>query len=734
MNTAQVISCLRAGKTVEAKALAQRQLSQDPLNPNTLYAMGLCELMSDNIPAAIDWLNQAHTNGKTDIACFTNLGVAYLKNNQFASAKSYFLKVIQQDPHADLARYNLATLYLQDEQVDAAITEFDKLVLQHPTNTQYLSALADTKREQGHFDAAIQLYDKVLELDPLYEPALLNAVKLQLYGGLLSKAIDTCQAALDQDSKCFQALRYLGDCLAAKEDFEAAMTAYADAYDINQKDTHLCCAIGNMWVQAQDMIEAATWFEAAIALDAENLAAHCGVIRIIKEMGDIDRALADIEPLLQSHPEDENILLLAADLHWENGDAHTAMTHLETLKKLQPHHVPVMLKSAQILSSSGEVKKAIEHYHAVLHKFPYSIPALSGLAIAEKEKTDPAFIQRMHRLLSDANLLDASKSQVCFGLSHYYDGTKDYEQAAALSRDANTHQWRINSKIRWHYDPQENSDYISTLMSVFNAEYFNRLKQNSLGSSDERPVFIVAMPRSGTTLTEQILARHSQVLGIGERPFMNKCFHTFCGLGGSKAAENDKITAAFSALDPEKIAHFSAAYLEQLNRLRAKSSRPNAIRIVDKMPDNYSLIGWILTLFPKARIIHCHRDPCDVALSCWMTQFAAIPWANNIDHLTTRIEQYQRIMNHWQQVIPDRFFQFEYADLVNAQTSESQALVEYLGLEWEPQCLKFYESDHLVRTASITQVRQPIYTKSVQRWRRYQNDLPDLFSPILNRG
>jgi len=148
------------------------------------------------------------------------------------------------------------------------------------------------------------------------------------------------------------------------------------------------------------------------------------------------------------------------------------------------------------------------------------------------------------------------------------------------------------------------------------------------------------------------------------------------------------------------------------------------------MPDNYSLVGWLLTLFPKARIIHAKRDARDVALSCWITQFGAIRWACNEDHLVERIKQYQRIMNHWHKVIPGRFIEMNYEDLVANQEIESKKLINYIGLNWDEKCLRFYESDRIVRTASITQVRQPIYKKSVAKWRSYENSISHLFEKI----
>ena len=217
------------------------------------------------------------------------------------------------------------------------------------------------------------------------------------------------------------------------------------------------------------------------------------------------------------------------------------------------------------------------------------------------------------------------------------------------------------------------------------------------------------------------------MLGIGERNFAGQAFHGYTQPAG------DYDIASLACLhdpDPETLAGLAGRYLERLDELKQKAGKPEVLRVVDKMPDNYSLLGWILTLFPNAKIIHCRRDPRAVALSCWMTQFSAIRWACKEEHLVERIRQYRRIMQHWREVIPGRFIELDYESLVASQEAESKRLIEWIGLGWDAGCLSFYESDRLIRTASITQVREPIYTRSVEKWKAYEPWLPELMQPL----
>jgi hypothetical protein len=177
--------------------------------------------------------------------------------------------------------------------------------------------------------------------------------------------------------------------------------------------------------------------------------------------------------------------------------------------------------------------------------------------------------------------------------------------------------------------------------------------------------------------------------------------------------------------DAGVIVQAGVRHLERLRQYRA-----SAQRVVDKMPDNYLMAGLIATLFPRARIVHCRRDVRDVALSCWMTRFRHITWASDLGHIAGRIANYQRLMEHWRQVLPVPMLEIDYEETVADLEGVARRLVAWCGLEWDPACLAFHENKRPVRTASVTQVRQPIYTRSVQRWRNYAEALAPLLAAL----
>ncbi len=234
----------------------------------------------------------------------------------------------------------------------------------------------------------------------------------------------------------------------------------------------------------------------------------------------------------------------------------------------------------------------------------------------------------------------------------------------------------------------------------------------------EVPVFLVGLPRSGTTLIEQILAGHSQVFSAGEIKLAGE---TLAALGG----QDTEPLEGLRQLDRATARRLAARHLERL-----RDFSPVARRIVDKMPENYLWLGFLASIFPRAKFIHCRRDLRDVAVSCWMTSFHDVRWASDQQHIASRFQQYRRVMDHWHEVLPVPLLEMDYEETVADLEAAARKLVAWCGLEWEPACLEFHQTKRPVGTASAVQVRQPLYTTSVGRWKRYEQELSSLFARL----
>ncbi len=752
---AEILALLKTGQYDLALQQALLWLKYSADNGDALYVSGLAYLFTEQFDKSISYLQLAVKQKPDNSVYIANLGIAFLRSGNIDSAIKHLKRAIKIQPDYEQAHYNLGSAYIKNQQAELAITPYQWLSKQQPDNAEYLCALADAMRETGSWLASIKLYKKVLQLDTNHYRAHTNMGPLMMHLGQLDDAKTHCERAIELQPEQTLARKNLGDCYLQMEQLDNAMEAYADAYEIdnqnNIENAELCVAIGNVWLETAEHAEASSWYRKANQLDEENIAALCGLANIEREINNLPQALALLQSLHEKEPENIGVLLSLSDALWDDGDAQAALQHLNAVQKLQPQRTAVHAKIGNILASAGDIKSALKQYRTALEQNALCIPALSGLATTQRGKTEKNVITSMQALLNNKtaaetksgkaksrNLKPAALKPAALkpgaikpgvikpgaraalhnGLAFYYDGCNQYEKAAFHMQQANHFQWLHKSIRGWSYQADKHEDTISSLIETFNPEYFKSLAaiendhvdNSSAGNNSEAPVFIVAMPRSGTTLSEQILARHKNVLGIGERNFAAQSFNQQTG----NQSENLDF---LKTLSPSKIKAIRQNYLKKLQQLAGQSGKPDVSRIVDKMPDNYSLLGWILTLFPKAKIIHLQRDPQAVALSCWMTQFGSIRWACHKDHIVHRIQQYQRIMQHWREVIPDRFIEVSYEQLVKNQREESARLIEYIGLDWDENCLQFYESDRLIRTASITQVRQPIYKKSVSRWK-----------------
>jgi hypothetical protein len=227
-------------------------------------------------------------------------------------------------------------------------------------------------------------------------------------------------------------------------------------------------------------------------------------------------------------------------------------------------------------------------------------------------------------------------------------------------------------------------------------------------------------------LIEQVLASHSRIHGAGELRLTRETFEAIPATLGRTGTSMD----CLPHLDAAVIQRLAA---QQDDRLAALAGN-GAQRVVDKMPDNYLYLGFLAAMFPRAVFLHCRRDFRDVAVSCWMTDFRSIRWANDPVYVASRFCQYRRIMDHWQAVLPVQIHSVDYEEAVADLETVARRLVAACGLEWEPACLEFHRTCRPVRTASVVQVRQPVYRHSVARWSRYERELSELFAALPCNG
>ena len=383
---------------------------------------------------------------------------------------------------------------------------------------------------------------------------------------------------------------------------------------------------------------------------------------------------------------------------------------------LKPDFPEIHYNLGIALEEMGDLPGAENAFRAALRNNPrfalahYKLAGLLGGKLPEND------LAAQRRLLAETDLTDAERLSLHFGLGRVLDARGEYAEAAAHLDRGNALQlaaWRNGGQ---EYDAKEHESFIARMIAECTPDFFARLR--GFGSESELPVFVVGLPRSGTTLIEQILASHGQVFGAGEIQLVRD---TVAALGG----EGADIVEGVRRLNGETARRLASRHLERLRALDRA-----ALRIVDKLPENYLFLGLLAALFPRAKLIHCRRDLRDAAVSCWMTQFRKIRWANDKEHIASRFRQHQRIMEHWRKVLPTPLLEVDYEETVADLEGVARKLVAWCGLAWEPRCLEFHAAKRPVRTASAVQARRPIFRTSVGRWKHYEQALAPLFARL----
>jgi Sulfotransferase family len=355
-----------------------------------------------------------------------------------------------------------------------------------------------------------------------------------------------------------------------------------------------------------------------------------------------------------------------------------------------------------------ESAQAYRRAIAVKPDFAPSIRQLVGIKSHAPNEREAAGLEM---LLRDDGLPEETRAELYLALATAYELSGDFDKAWERLQAGNQ---IIHKKLG--YNPDGNTRFVDRIIDTFGAEFF--AKRKGWGDPSDLPVFILGMPRSGTTLVEQIICSHPQVYGAGELTRL----HELSLALPQRLNRRLPCPEVARYFDRASAAGLSGDYLDYLRGLA-----PDALRVTDKMPFNYRLIGLIAVCLPNARIIHCMRDPLDTCISCYFAKFReALHFAYNMVDLGRYYRDYERLMAHWRDTVEMRWLDMLYDDLVASPEEKSRELIAFCGLDWDPRCLQFYENERAVFTASNWQVRQPIYQSSVARWQRYDKFLGPL--------
>jgi len=425
-------------------------------------------------------------------------------------------------------------------------------------------------------------------------------------------------------------------------------------------------------------------------------------------------ALQQATKLLPEEAELHNNLGHALTKHGRESEAEAGFRRALRIK---PDYTDALFNLSGSLMDQGRLDEAEVSYRQLRAIKSNFAEASLAIALARKVKADgenlAALIASEEAARSSARLLsDKEEMFLHFALGKSYGDIGDHEKAFPHFLDG----CRLK-RATFDYDPDETTRYFDSIMRNFDAATIDGLRGG--GDPSSLPIFVLGMPRSGTTLIEQIIASHPDIHGAGELPGLPAIVRS--EIAGTAFPDNVRL------LDQARLTAWGAEYVSGLQQ-RA----PDARRITDKMPANFLALGLIHLMLPNAKIVHVKRNPADTCLSCFTQLFkSGQEFTYDLAELGRYYADYVRLMEHWRKVLPDgAFLDVQYEDIVADQKTQARRLIEYCGLEWNDACLDFHRDKRVVRTASMAQVRQPIYLSSVERWRPYEKFLGPLFDVL----
>lgn len=459
---------------------------------------------------------------------------------------------------------------------------------------------------------------------------------------------------------------------------------------------------------------AAVHLREALQLKPDHLPAWLDLCRVSTELGEFAEAIqAGLHAVrLAPHdPKTHDRLALAYEVY---GFYDKAREHYEIAAKLAPNDGLRQYACGQSFQGTGDKGSARQYLEKAIELLPRYAPAYHARARMNRYETpDHEDFSKIKSLLKEPELTDDYRMVLLFALGKMYEDCELYVQAFQHFAEGN----RIENR-KYHYRPEAYRDLVTRLIESCSTGVFSTT--SGPGHPSQVPLFIVGMPRSGTTLVEQILACHPEVFGAGELPWFIKCAHDLPGVVQSSRPYPECI----ADLDQDKAQTLGQEYLDYLISLTDSN---NYTYIINKWPNNYERIGLIARIFPNARFIHCQRDPLDNLISQYTLFFPnAAEYSYDLFNLGAHHTQYDRLMRHWNHALTGRICNIQYEELVADQETWSRKLLGFLGLPWDPACLSFHKSDRVVRTYSDAQVRKPIYSSSIGRWKHYEQFLEPL--------
>ena len=599
-------------------------------------------------------------------------------------------------------------------QIDSAEPLYRRALSAQPRNPEVLHLYGVLKHQRGEQGKARDLIERAIRLDGRQAAYHSNLGLVYIATGEFAGAVKSLRRAValkpdypEGHSNLGLALEKLGAFGESAEHYRRA-TELRPAYPEALNNLGVAYKRQGRLVEALDRLEAATQLAPQMAEAWTNL----GAVRL--QRGELDAGVQALQRGLELAPSAKTHHNVGAAL-LEAERVEDAVRHFELAVKMAPGDIGGRLGLGQVLAAQGRRQDAAEQFRAVIAVEPSHASAHYHLALLGQRADTVA----MDSLLSHASTPDPDRLLLHFAQGRLLDSDGEHERAFEHFERGNALRRDADAQAGVRYDPEQREADVARVLEIYDAQFF--AERADCAHNTEVPIFVVGVPRSGTSLLEQVLSSHPQVHGGGElyllQQVAQQIIDAFAGL--------ETYPESARRIEPDMAGRLAIHYLSRMDSLPGRAA--GTTRVTDKMPANDLHLGLVGLLFPKARVIYCSRDPLDSGLSCYGINFERPhPYANRLEWLGHYHRMHARLVAHWQAVLPNPQMTIHYEQLVEDPEQAIRALLRFCNLDWDERCLHPEDNPRPVLTASTQQVRQRFYASSVGRWRNFARQLEPL--------
>ena len=642
----------------------------------------------------------------------------YHRAGDLGKAEDMYIDLLKKEPSNADAHHLLGLIALQVGKNPAAQELIKAAVELDDSQALYHANLGAAYYAEQQFEPAEKEYQRACELDPEYDEAYLNLGIILKHQGRIEEAVEPLDRAVTLRPTDAKAFSILAECLARLEDHEQAESIARAAANLNPRDKEALVALVNAFALLNMPREAIPFARRLVNQEPSNPKHYQKLSRLCLDAGFTDQGTEHARKAMHLDPENHVAYKLLSRALLSSTEWDDALEVISQGVDRFPDNVDLLTQKAAILERKGHLKEAYEIVRPMIDKqSKYPVQALHVFtSIARQFGAEKQAANMFSAALKNPNIPEDIREGMYFQAGMLYNDVGDYDRAFEAYKQGNEAKPRT-----YHKEIMEN--HFQALMDLYTQDFFEYAPKNTMGS--KRPIFIVGMPRSGTSLTEQILASHPQVYGAGELSQIGSL--TFMIADAFPGQDKKGYPYCMPDVTEDLLNQAAQVYLDHIAELDS-----DALHVTDKMPQNFLHLGLIAMLFPEASIIHCRRDPRDTCLSCYFQNFVAagLTFAYDLENLGHYYNLYHQLMEHWEQHLPLPLYASRYEDLVADPEPNIRKLLEFCHLEWSDDCLNFYKNKRETKTASYEQVRRPIYKSSSKRWRRHEQHIQPLLDAL----